>query len=64
MSERERLYHRVTLVFSIAITGFGVAAVVRTVAAGGGPVSVGILIGGLFIALGLARGYLAMRALR
>jgi hypothetical protein len=64
MSERERVYHRVTLVFSIAILGFGVAAVVRTLAAGGGPASLGILIGVLFIALGLARGYLAVRAMR
>ena len=64
MSERERLYHRVTLVFAIAILGFGLAAVIRTLAAGGGATSVGILIGALFIALGLARGYLAVRALR
>lgn len=64
MSERERTYHRVTLLFSVAILGFGLAAVVRTLASGGGPTSVGILIGGLFIALGLARGYLAVRALR
>jgi hypothetical protein len=64
MSERERVYHRVTLVFSIAILGFGLAAVVRTLAAGGGPTSLGILIGTLFIALGLARGYLALRAMR
>ena len=64
MSERERVYHRVTLVFSVAILGFGLAAVVRTIAAGGGPTSLGILIGALFIALGLARGYLAVRAMR
>ena len=64
MSERERVYHRVTLVFSVAILGFGLAAVVRTIAAGGGPTSIGILIGVLFIALGLARGYLAVRAMR
>jgi hypothetical protein len=64
MSERERVYHRVTLVFSVTILGFGLAAVVRTIAAGGGPTSLGILIGVLFIALGLARGYLAVRAMR
>jgi hypothetical protein len=64
MSDREQVYHRVTLVFSIAILGFGVGAVVRTLAAGGGPASLGILIGVLFIALGLARGYLAVRAMR
>ncbi len=64
MSERERVYHRVTLVFSVAILGFGLAAVVRTIASGGGPTSLGILIGVLFIALGLARGFLAVRAMR
>ena len=48
MSERERVYHRVTLIFSIAIVGFGL----------------GILIGVLFTALGLARGFLAVRAMR
>ena len=64
MSDRERIYHRVTLIFSVAILGFGLAAVVRTLAEGGGPTSIGILIGALFIALGLARGFLAVRALR
>ena len=64
MSERERLYHRVTLVFSAAILAIGLAAVVMTLAEGGGPASLGILIGVLFIALGLARGYLALRAMR
>jgi hypothetical protein len=64
MSERERAYHRVTLVFSVAILGFGVAAIVRTIAAGGGPASFGILIGVLLVALGLGRGYLALRAMR
>lgn len=64
MSERERVYHRVTLIFSIAIVGFGLAVVARTIAAGGGPTSFGILIGVLFTALGLARGFLAVRAMR
>jgi hypothetical protein len=64
MSDRERIYHRVTLVFSIAILAFGVAAVARTLAEGGGPTSFGLLIGVLFIALGVARGFLAVRAMR
>ena len=64
MPDRERIYHRVTLVFSVAILAFGLAAVVRTIAEGGGPTSFGILIGVLFIALGTARGYLAVRAMR
>jgi hypothetical protein len=64
MSDRERIYHTVTVVFSIVIVGFGTAAVVTTLVAGGGPASVGILIGALFIALGGARLYLALRSLR
>jgi hypothetical protein len=64
MTDRERVYHTVTLLFSIVIVGFGIAAVATTVANGGGPGSVGILIGVLFMALGGARLYLALRALR
>jgi amino acid transporter len=64
MSDRERLYHTVTLLFSIVIVGFGIAAVATTIAGGGGPGSVGILLGALFMALGGARLYLAVRALR
>jgi amino acid transporter len=64
MSDRERLYHTVTLLFSLVIVGFGVAAVAKTLAAGGGPASVGVLIGLLFMALGGARLYVAARALR
>jgi len=64
MSDRERLYHTVTLLFSLVIVGFGVAAVAKTLAAGGGPASVGVLIGLLFMALGGARLYIAARALR
>jgi amino acid transporter len=64
MSDRERLYHTVTLLFSLVIVGFGVAAVAKTLAAGGGPGSVGVLIGLLFMALGGARLYVAARALR
>jgi hypothetical protein len=64
MSDRERLYQTVTVLFSIVIVGFGTAAVVTTVVSGGGPASVGILIGALLIALGGARLYLALRSLR
>jgi hypothetical protein len=63
MSNRERMYHRMTLVFSIAILALGFATVVRTLVAGGGPVSLGLVIGLLLIALGVARGYLAVRSL-
>ena len=64
MSGGERIYHRVTLVFSVAILALGLATVVRTLTAGGGPASFGLLLGVLLIALGVARGYLAVRAMR
>lgn len=64
MSDRERLYHTVTVLFSIVIVGFGVAAVAKTLASGGGPTSVGVVIGVLFMTLGGARLFLAARALR
>lgn len=64
MSDRERLYHTVTVLFSVVIVGFGVAAVVKTLVSGGGPTSVGVVIGVLFMALGGARLFLAARALR
>jgi len=64
MSDRERLYHTVTLLFSIVIVGFGIAALAKTLVSGGGPTSVGVVIGVLFMALGGARLFLAARALR
>jgi amino acid transporter len=64
VSDRERLYHTVTLLFSLVIVGFGVAAVAKTLASGGGPASVGVVLGVLFMALGGARLYVAARALR
>ena len=39
----------------------GVAIVVRTVAAGGGPLAVGLILGVLFIAAGAARLYVERR---
>jgi hypothetical protein len=64
VSDRERLYHTVTLMFSVVIVGFGIAAIAKTLAAGGGPASVGVVLGVLFTALGGARLYVAARALR
>jgi hypothetical protein len=52
--------HRsVTTVFSVALVVLGAAILVRTVAAGGGPLATGVLFGVLFCAAGAARLYLA-----
>ena len=58
----ERQLHRYsTRVFSIAMIVIGIALVVRTVAAGGGAVAIGVLLGVLFIAAGAGRLYLQYR---
>jgi len=62
MAPPYKLYRGVTRIFSVIIVGFGVAILVVTVAAGGGPLSTGFLIGLLFTALGVARLYLALRS--
>jgi hypothetical protein len=46
-------YHRSVLVFSVLFVGIGVALLAITAARGGG--SLGFVLGGLFIALGVAR---------
>ena len=48
-----RTYHRAVMVFSVVIAGLGVALLAVTAARGGG--TTGFLLGGLFLALGVAR---------
>jgi hypothetical protein len=48
-----RAYAWATIAFSVAFVGIGIALLVVTAAQGGGVV--GFLLGGLFIALGIAR---------
>jgi hypothetical protein len=45
----------VTMVLSGAMVVLGVAMIVRTLAAGGGPVATGMLLGLLFVAAGCGR---------
>ena len=54
-------YQLAVRIFGTIIIGFGAAIVVLTLARGGGPFSVGILFGLVFIALGSARLYLSLR---
>jgi hypothetical protein len=51
-----------TLLLSAAILALGVAIVVSTVARGGGPLSVGIVVGLLFCALGAGRLWMTTRS--
>jgi NO-binding membrane sensor protein with MHYT domain len=48
-----RHYHRAILVLSVVIAALGVALLVATAARGGG--TTGFVVGGLFLALGVAR---------
>ncbi len=61
MPERHQLHRSSTRVLSIAMIVIGIALVVRTVAAGGGAVAIGVLLGVLFIAAGAGRLYLQYR---
>jgi hypothetical protein len=60
----ERIGSNGTRALSLAIALLGVAMVIRTIAAGGGGTSLGVLLGVVFVALGLARLYLSTRAAR
>ncbi|HEX2388116.1 MAG TPA: hypothetical protein VHI96_03325 [Solirubrobacterales bacterium] len=61
MASRQRIGSNGTKILSSVILGLGLVIVVRTLAAGGGPASVGVLLGLVFVALGGARLYLATR---
>lgn len=51
-----------TRVLAPLIALIGLAIIVRTLAAGGGPLSIGVLLGVVFLGLGAGRLYLSMRA--
>jgi hypothetical protein len=53
--------HATTQVLSAAMVLIGIAIVVRTIAAGGGPLALGLLVGVLFIAAGAGRLYAERR---
>jgi hypothetical protein len=58
----DEVYRAVTRLFAVIIVGFGVAILAVTLANGGGPTSLGLLIGLLFVGLGIGRLYLSLRA--
>ena len=51
----------VTLVLSSLMVVIGVAMIVRAIAAGGGPLAVGVVLGLLFVAAGAGRLYVERR---
>ncbi len=57
----ERIYHGSVRVFSVIFIGLGVAILALTLGAGGGPLSLGFLMGLLFVAVGAGRLWAASR---
>ena len=57
----ERLYRGSVRALSLLMLGLGAAILGVTVAAGGGPLSLGVLLGLAFLAVGAARLWLAAR---
>jgi len=51
----------VTRTFALLTIGLGVALIVRTLTSGGGPLALGLILGVLFIAVGVGRLYLLAR---
>jgi hypothetical protein len=61
---RDRVYHGAVKGFSLAFVVLGVLLLVVTLANGGGPASIGFLMGVLFVAVGVGRYWIASRQLR
>jgi hypothetical protein len=61
MSGPRRLHSSSTRILSIAMIVIGLALIVRTLVAGGGPLATGLVFGVLFMLAGAARLYLQLR---
>jgi hypothetical protein len=58
---RDRVYHGAVKVSSIAFAAIGVLLLVVTLVNGGGPLSIGFLMGILFLVVGIGRFWIASR---
>jgi hypothetical protein len=58
---RERAYHGAIRGFSLVFVVVGLLLLVVTVANGGGPISIGFLMGILFVAVGIGRFWIASK---
>jgi hypothetical protein len=61
MPEPRNLHRQTTGLLSVILVILGIAMIVRTIAAGGGGLAFGLLMGVLFIAAGLGRIYINTR---
>lgn len=64
MATPERIYRASVRVFSLVFVAFGLAILVTTLASGGGPLSLGVLMGIIFVAVGAGRLWAAARMSR
>ena len=64
MTQPERLYRGSVRLLSLLFLGLGLAIVAVTLANGGGPLSVGFLMGIVFLAVGAGRLWIASRMSR
>ena len=61
---RDRAYHGAIRGFSLVFVVLGLLLLVVTLANGGGPASIGFVMGILFVAVGVGRYWIATRSLR
>ena len=61
MARGRQLHSSSTRVLSIVMIVIGIALIARTLAAGGGALATGIVLGVLFVLAGVARLYLQLR---
>jgi hypothetical protein len=64
MTSSERIYRGSVRALSFVFIGLGLAILVSTLANGGGPLSVGVLLGVVFLAVGAGRLWIAARTSR
>ena len=61
MASRQRIYQGSIRALSALMIGLGVAIVIATLVGGGGPLSLGMMLGLAFVAVGAGRLWLASR---
>jgi hypothetical protein len=61
MASPERIYQGSVRALSLVMLGLGLAIIAVTLAGGGGPLSLGVLLGVAFLAVGAGRLWLASR---
>jgi hypothetical protein len=64
MSSPERIYRGSIRAFSLVFIALGLVLLISTLASGGGPLSVGVLMGVVFMAVGAGRLWIATRMSR